>query len=165
MTTGGSPSDAGGGGGGNSGDGGGSPVDSNSYETMISDFERMNTQQSVGSYGGHSYHHESTSTDYSSGYTSYSGYTAIAGYLGPSPYMYPPPAFFVPVPVQVFAPLEDVNRKSLALKGVAGCYGSATFPSLGPTRPLASCPCPTPILARQEEALNSCATPGLARPV
>ncbi|MQM05644.1 hypothetical protein Taro_038456 [Colocasia esculenta] len=91
----------------------GSPVDSHSYDTMISDFERMSTQESVGSYGGHSYHPESTSIDYSSGYGPYSGYTATAGYLGPSPYMYPPLAFFVPVPVQVFAPLEDVQMTQL----------------------------------------------------
>ncbi|MQM06900.1 hypothetical protein Taro_039732, partial [Colocasia esculenta] len=91
----------------------GSPVDSHSYDTMISDFERMSTQESVGSYGGHSYHPESTSTDYSSGYRPYSEYTATAGYLGPSPYMYPPPAFSVPVPVQVFAPLEDVQMAQL----------------------------------------------------
>ncbi|MQL86033.1 hypothetical protein Taro_018550 [Colocasia esculenta] len=86
----------------------GSPVDSHSYDTMISDFERMSTQESVGSYGGHSCHPKSTSTDYSSGYGPYSGYTATTGYLGPSPYMYPPPAFSVHVPVQVFAPVEDV---------------------------------------------------------
>ncbi|MQL94153.1 hypothetical protein Taro_026805 [Colocasia esculenta] len=91
----------------------GSPVDSHSYDTMISYFERMSTQESVGSYGGHSYHPESTSTDYSSGYGPYSGYTATAGYLGPSPYMYPPPAFSVPVPVHVFAPLEDVQMAQL----------------------------------------------------
>ncbi|MQL84526.1 hypothetical protein Taro_017037 [Colocasia esculenta] len=78
------------------GHGGGSPVDSHSYDTMISDFERMSTQESVGSYGGHSYHPESISTDYSSGYGPYSGYIATASYLGPSPYMYPP-AFSVPV--------------------------------------------------------------------
>ncbi|MQL86131.1 hypothetical protein Taro_018670, partial [Colocasia esculenta] len=95
-----------------SGHGGGSPVDSHSYDTMISDFERMSTQESVGSYGGHSYHPESTSTDYSSGYGLYNGYTATAGYLGPSPYMYPP-AFSVPVPVQVFAPVEDVQMAQL----------------------------------------------------
>ncbi|MQL90660.1 hypothetical protein Taro_023259 [Colocasia esculenta] len=90
---------------------GGSPVDSNSYDTMISEFERMSTQESVGSYGGHNYHPESTSIDYSSGY---SGYTATAGYLGPSPYMYPPPvAFSVPVPVHVFGPLEDVQMTQL----------------------------------------------------
>ncbi|MQL94452.1 hypothetical protein Taro_027107 [Colocasia esculenta] len=88
----------------------GSPVDSHNYDTMISDFERTSTQESVGSYGGHNYHPEST--DYSSGY---SGYTATVGYLGPSPYMYPPPpvAFSVPVPVQVFAPLEDVQMAQL----------------------------------------------------
>ncbi|MQL88495.1 hypothetical protein Taro_021056 [Colocasia esculenta] len=91
----------------------GSPVDSHSYDTMISDFERMSTQESVGSYGGHSYHPESTSTDYSSGYGPYSGYTATVGYLGPSPYMHPPPAFFVHVPVQVFAPVEDVQMAQL----------------------------------------------------
>ncbi|MQM23096.1 hypothetical protein Taro_056158 [Colocasia esculenta] len=91
----------------------GSPVDSHSYDTMISDFERMSTQESVGLYGGHSYHPESSSTDYSSGYGPYSGYTATAGYLRPSPYMYPPPAFFVPVPVQVFAPVEDVQMVQL----------------------------------------------------
>ncbi|MQL71163.1 hypothetical protein Taro_003449 [Colocasia esculenta] len=91
----------------------GSPVDSHSYDTMISDFERMSTQESVGSYGGHSYHPESTSTDYSSGYGPYSGYTATAGYLGPFPYMYPPPAFSVNVPVQVFAPVEDVQMTQL----------------------------------------------------
>ncbi|MQL79516.1 hypothetical protein Taro_011963 [Colocasia esculenta] len=89
---------------------GGSTVDSNSYDTMISDFERMSTQESVGSYGGHSYHPDSTSTDYSSGY---SGYTATVGYLGPSPYMYPTVAFSVPVPVHVFAPLEDVQMAQL----------------------------------------------------
>ncbi|MQM09083.1 hypothetical protein Taro_041949 [Colocasia esculenta] len=95
---------------------GGSPVDSNRYDTMISDFVRMSTQESVGSYGDHSYHPESTSTDtdYSSGYRPYSGYTATAGYLGPSLYMYPPPvAFFVPILVQVFAPLEDVQMAQL----------------------------------------------------
>ncbi|MQM01887.1 hypothetical protein Taro_034647 [Colocasia esculenta] len=86
----------------------GSPVDSHSYDTMISDFERLSTQESVGSYGGHSYHPESTSTDYSSGYGPYNGYTATTCYLGPSPYMYPPPAFSVHVPVQVFAHVEDV---------------------------------------------------------
>ncbi|MQM03396.1 hypothetical protein Taro_036181 [Colocasia esculenta] len=91
----------------------GSPVHSNSYDTMISDFERMSTQESVGSYGSHSYHSESTSTDYSSGYGPYSGYTATAGYLGPSSYMYPPPAFSIPVPVQVFAPVEDVQMAQL----------------------------------------------------
>ncbi|MQL72138.1 hypothetical protein Taro_004450 [Colocasia esculenta] len=91
----------------------GEPVDSHSYDTMISDFERMSTQESVGSYGGHSYHPESTSTDYSSGYRLYSGYTATTGYLSPSPYMYPPPAFSVPVPVQVFPPLEDVQMAQL----------------------------------------------------
>ncbi|MQL70912.1 hypothetical protein Taro_003223 [Colocasia esculenta] len=91
----------------------GSPVDSHSYDTMISDFERMSTQESVGSYGGHSYHPKSTSTDYSSGYGPYSGYTAIAGYLGPSPYMHPPPACSVHVPVQVFAPVEDVQMAQL----------------------------------------------------
>ncbi|MQL69172.1 hypothetical protein Taro_001442, partial [Colocasia esculenta] len=94
------------------GRGGGSLVDSHSYDTMISDFERMSTQESVGSYGGHSYHPESTSTDYSSGYGPYSGYTATVGYLGPSPYMYPP-VFSVPVPVQVFAPVEDVQMAQL----------------------------------------------------
>ncbi|MQL76775.1 hypothetical protein Taro_009165 [Colocasia esculenta] len=91
----------------------GSPVDSHSYDTMISDFESMSTQESVGSYGGHSYHPESTSTDYSSGYGPYSGYTATAGYLGPSPYMYPPPAFSVHIPVQVFALVEDVQMAQL----------------------------------------------------
>ncbi|MQM07158.1 hypothetical protein Taro_039997, partial [Colocasia esculenta] len=91
----------------------GSPVDSHSYDTMISDFEMMSTQESVGSYGGHSSHPEFSSTDYSSGYGPYSGYTATAGYLGPSPYMYPPPAFSVPVPVQVFAPVEDVQMAQL----------------------------------------------------
>ncbi|MQM02547.1 hypothetical protein Taro_035309 [Colocasia esculenta] len=91
----------------------GEPVDSHSYDTMISDFERMSTQESVGSYGGHSYHPESTRTDYSSGYGPYSGYTATAGYLGPSLYMYPPPAFSVHVPVQVFAPVEDVQMAQL----------------------------------------------------
>ncbi|MQL88164.1 hypothetical protein Taro_020719 [Colocasia esculenta] len=68
---------------------------------MISDFERMSTQESVGSYGGHSYHPDSTSTDYSSGYGPYSGYIATAGYFGPSPYMYPPLAYSIPVPPQV----------------------------------------------------------------
>ncbi|MQL86251.1 hypothetical protein Taro_018781 [Colocasia esculenta] len=81
---------------------GGSAVDSNSYDTMISDFERMSTQESVGSYGGHSYHPESIGTDYSSSYS----------YLG-SPYMYPPTAFFVSIPVYVFAPLEDVQMAQL----------------------------------------------------
>ncbi|MQL75947.1 hypothetical protein Taro_008317 [Colocasia esculenta] len=94
------------------GRGGGSPVDSHSYDTMISDFERMSTQESVGSYGGHNYHPEFTSTDYSSGYGPYSGYTATSGYLGPSPYMYPP-TFSVPVPVQVFAPVKDVQMAQL----------------------------------------------------
>ncbi|MQM10172.1 hypothetical protein Taro_043067 [Colocasia esculenta] len=91
----------------------GSPVDSHCYDTMISDFERMSTQESVGSYGGHSYHTESTSTDYSSGYGPYSGYTTTVGYLGPSPYMHPPPAFSVHVPVQIFAPVEDVQMAQL----------------------------------------------------
>ncbi|MQL69001.1 hypothetical protein Taro_001300 [Colocasia esculenta] len=91
----------------------GSPVDSHSYDTMISDFERMCTQESVGSYGGHSYHPESTSIDYSSGYGLYSGYTATAGYLGPSLYMHPPPAFSVHVLVQVFAHVEDVQMAQL----------------------------------------------------
>ncbi|MQM04930.1 hypothetical protein Taro_037738 [Colocasia esculenta] len=80
---------------------------------MISDFERMSTQESVGSYGDHSYHPESISTDYSSGYGPYSGYTATSGYLGPSPYMYPPPAFSVPILVQVFALVEDVQMTQL----------------------------------------------------
>ncbi|MQM10480.1 hypothetical protein Taro_043373 [Colocasia esculenta] len=93
----------------------GSPVDSHSYDTMISDFERMSTQESVGSYGGHSYHPESTSTDYSSGYGPYSGYTATAGYLGPSPYMHPPPAYSIPIPVQVFVPEEDVQMAQLGV--------------------------------------------------
>ncbi|MQL76947.1 hypothetical protein Taro_009348 [Colocasia esculenta] len=92
---------------------GGSPVDSNRYDTMISDFERMSTQESVGSYGGHNYHPEFTSTNYSGGYTPYRGYTATARYLGPSPYMYPPPAFSVHVPVQVFAHVEDVQMAQL----------------------------------------------------
>ncbi|MQM00232.1 hypothetical protein Taro_032968 [Colocasia esculenta] len=91
----------------------GSPVDSHSYDTMISDFERMSTQESVGSHGGHSYHPESSSIDYSSGYGLYSGYTATVGYLGPSPYMYPPPAFSVSIPVQVFALVEDVQMAQL----------------------------------------------------
>ncbi|MQL70911.1 hypothetical protein Taro_003221 [Colocasia esculenta] len=93
----------------------GSPVDSHSYDTMISDFERMSTQESVGSYGGHSYHPESTSTDYSSGYGPYSGYTATAGYLGPSPYMHPPPAYSIPIPVQVFEAEEDVQMAQLGV--------------------------------------------------
>ncbi|MQL93657.1 hypothetical protein Taro_026311 [Colocasia esculenta] len=91
----------------------GSPVDSHSYDTMISNFERMSTQESVGSYGGYSYHPESTSTDYSNGYGPYSGYTATAGYLSPCPYMHPPPAFSVHVLVQVFAPVEDVQMAQL----------------------------------------------------
>ncbi|MQL89618.1 hypothetical protein Taro_022190 [Colocasia esculenta] len=93
----------------------GSPVDSHSYDTMISDFERMSTQESVGSSGGHSYHPESTSTDYSSGYGPYSGYTATAGYLSPSPYMHPPPAYSIPIPVQVFVPEEDVQMAQLGV--------------------------------------------------
>ncbi|MQM02947.1 hypothetical protein Taro_035718 [Colocasia esculenta] len=50
----------------------GSAVDSDSYNTMISDFERMSTHESVGSYGGHSYQPESSNTGYSSGYSGYS---------------------------------------------------------------------------------------------
>ncbi|MQL73282.1 hypothetical protein Taro_005640 [Colocasia esculenta] len=51
----------------------GEPVDSHSYDTMLSDFEKMSTHESAGSYGGHSYQPDSTSTDYSSGYGPYSG--------------------------------------------------------------------------------------------
>ncbi|MQL81769.1 hypothetical protein Taro_014237 [Colocasia esculenta] len=93
----------------------GEPVDSHSYDTMISDFERMSTQESVGSYVGHSYHPDSTSTDYSSGYGPYSGYTATAGYFGPSPYMYPPPAYSIPVPPAVFVPEEDLQMAQLGV--------------------------------------------------
>ncbi|MQL98485.1 hypothetical protein Taro_031199 [Colocasia esculenta] len=93
----------------------GSPVDSHSYDTMISDFERMSTQESVGSYDGHSYHPESTSTDYSSGYGPYNGYTATAGYLGPSLYMHPPPAYSIPIPVQVVEAEEDVQMAQLGV--------------------------------------------------
>ncbi|MQL85630.1 hypothetical protein Taro_018161 [Colocasia esculenta] len=93
----------------------GLPVDSHSYDTMISDFERMSTQESVGSYGGHSYHPESTSTDYSSRYGPYSRYTATVGYLGPSPYMHPPPAYSIPIPVQVFEAEEDVQMVQLGV--------------------------------------------------
>ncbi|MQM13471.1 hypothetical protein Taro_046394 [Colocasia esculenta] len=114
MTTGGSSLDGGGGSGGDTpqggrgGDNGGSAVDSNSYDTIISDFERMSTQESIGSYGGHSYHPESTGTDYFSGY---SGYIAT-GYLG-GPYMYPLVEFSVLVPVHIFAHLEDVQMAQL----------------------------------------------------
>ncbi|MQM00508.1 hypothetical protein Taro_033244 [Colocasia esculenta] len=93
----------------------GEPMDSHSYDTMISDFERMSTQESVGSYGSHSYHPDSTSTDYSSGYRPYSGYTATAGYFGPSPYMYPPFAYSIPVPPQVFVPEEDLQMAQLGV--------------------------------------------------
>ncbi|MQL72040.1 hypothetical protein Taro_004370 [Colocasia esculenta] len=62
----------------------GSPVDSHSYDTMISDFERMSTQESVGPYGGHSYHPESTSTDHSSGYGPYNGTTEYSPSRQPS---------------------------------------------------------------------------------
>ncbi|MQL96001.1 hypothetical protein Taro_028673 [Colocasia esculenta] len=79
----------------------GSLVDSDSYNTMISDFERMSTHESVGSYGGHSYQAESSDIGYSSGY-------ATTGY--PAPYFYPPPFVLVHVPihvpVQIYAPLE-----------------------------------------------------------
>ncbi|MQL87839.1 hypothetical protein Taro_020392 [Colocasia esculenta] len=57
-----------------------SAVDSDSYNTMISDFERMSTHESVGSYGGHSYQPESSDTGYSSGYSGH----ATTGY--PAPY-------------------------------------------------------------------------------
>ncbi|MQL79339.1 hypothetical protein Taro_011765 [Colocasia esculenta] len=93
----------------------GEPVDSHSYDTMLSDFERMSTHESAGSYGGHSYQPDSTSTDYSSGYGPYSGYTATAGYFGPSPYMYPPPAYSIPIPVQVFEAEEDVQMAQLGV--------------------------------------------------
>ncbi|MQM19198.1 hypothetical protein Taro_052198, partial [Colocasia esculenta] len=81
----------------------GSAMDSDSYNTMISNFERMSTHESVGSYGGHSYQPESSDTGYSSGY---SGYTTT-GY--PAPYFYPPPS----IHVQIYAPLEDVQMASL----------------------------------------------------
>ncbi|MQM17810.1 hypothetical protein Taro_050787 [Colocasia esculenta] len=93
----------------------GEPVDSHSYDTMLSDFERMSTHESTRSYGGHSYQPDSTSTDYSSGYGPYSGYTATAGYFGPSPYMYPPPAYSIPIPVQVFEAEEDVQMAQLGV--------------------------------------------------
>ncbi|MQL80775.1 hypothetical protein Taro_013224 [Colocasia esculenta] len=96
-------------------EGRGEPVDSHSYDTMLSDFERMSTHESAGSYGGHSYQPDSTSTDYSSGYGPYSGYTATTGYLGPSPYMHPPPAYSIPIPVQVFVPEEDVQMAQLGV--------------------------------------------------
>ncbi|MQL82448.1 hypothetical protein Taro_014929 [Colocasia esculenta] len=44
-------------------------VDSNSFDTMILDFERMSTQEFVGSYGGHSYHPESIGTNKTAGTT------------------------------------------------------------------------------------------------
>ncbi|MQL96004.1 hypothetical protein Taro_028664 [Colocasia esculenta] len=74
----------------------GSAVDSDSYNTMISDFERMSTYESVGSYGygGHSYQPE-FDTGYSSGYSGY----ATTGY--PAPYFDPPPFIHVHVPVPV----------------------------------------------------------------
>ncbi|MQM22525.1 hypothetical protein Taro_055578 [Colocasia esculenta] len=123
----------------------GSPRDSHSYDTMISDFERMSTQESIGSYGGHS---ESSSTDYSSGYGPYSGYTATAGYLGPSPYMYPPPAFSVPVPVQVFAPVEDVQMAQLNVVH-PGCQIESGTTRFDPNRRCAK-PCSTLSKERME---------------
>ena len=132
----------GGGGGGNDGDGGaftaeqhhggpvkynrrrrvrgggraeGAAVDSDSYNTMISDFERMSTNESVGSYGygGHSYQPESD-TGYSSGYSGY----ATTGY--PAPYFHPPPFVHVHVPIpvpiqQIDASAEDVQMASLRI--------------------------------------------------
>ncbi|MQL73905.1 hypothetical protein Taro_006267 [Colocasia esculenta] len=86
----------------------GSAVDSDSYNTMISDFERMSTHESVGSYGygGHSYQPESD-TGYSSGYSGY----ATTGY--PTPYFHPGPSIHVHVPVQqIYAPAEDVQMAS-----------------------------------------------------
>ncbi|MQL83123.1 hypothetical protein Taro_015613, partial [Colocasia esculenta] len=61
---------------------GGSTVDSNSYNTMISNFERTSTQESVRSHGGHSYHPESIDTDYSSGYSVYTATGYVGGILG-----------------------------------------------------------------------------------
>ncbi|MQL99561.1 hypothetical protein Taro_032285 [Colocasia esculenta] len=135
----------GGGGGGNDGDGGaftaeqhhggpvkynrrrrvrgggraeGAAVDSDSYNTMISDFERMSTNESVGSYGygGHSYQPESD-TGYSSGYSGYSGY-ATTGY--PAPYFHPPPFVHVHVPIlvpvqQTYVSTEDVEIARLSI--------------------------------------------------
>ncbi|MQM03344.1 hypothetical protein Taro_036123 [Colocasia esculenta] len=89
----------------------GSAVDSDSYNTMISDFERMSTHESGGSYGygGHSYQPESD-TGYYSGYSGY----ATTGY--PTPYFHPPPSIHVHVPVQqIYAPAEDVQMASLRI--------------------------------------------------
>ncbi|MQL80579.1 hypothetical protein Taro_013031 [Colocasia esculenta] len=85
----------------------GSAVGSDSYDTMISDFKRMNTYESVGSYGGHNYQAESSDTDYSSGYNGY----ATTSYR--APYFHPPPFVLVHVPIQIYAPLEDVQMASL----------------------------------------------------
>ncbi|MQM08907.1 hypothetical protein Taro_041767 [Colocasia esculenta] len=57
-------------------------VDSDSYNTMVSDFDRISTHKSVGSYGDHSYQAESSDTGY------------------PAPYSYPPPFVPVHVPIQ-----------------------------------------------------------------
>ncbi|MQM15675.1 hypothetical protein Taro_048625 [Colocasia esculenta] len=91
----------------------GSAVDSDSYNTMIPDFERMSTHESVGSYGygGHSYQLESD-TSYSSGYSGY----ATTGY--PAPYFDPPPFIHVHVHVpvqQIDASAEDVQMASLRI--------------------------------------------------
>ncbi|MQM00510.1 hypothetical protein Taro_033247 [Colocasia esculenta] len=77
----------------------GSAVDSDSYNTMIYDFDRMSTHESVGSYGGHSYQAKSSEIGYLSGYTT----TTY-----PAPYFYPPPS----VPVQIYT-LENVQMASL----------------------------------------------------
>ncbi|MQL96999.1 hypothetical protein Taro_029683 [Colocasia esculenta] len=92
----------------------GSAVDSDSYNTMISDFERMSTDESVGSYVGHSYQPESSDTGYFSGYSGY----ATTGY--PAPYFHPPLSIHVHVPVQqIYAPVEDVqNCKPLCYKHI-----------------------------------------------
>ncbi|MQL88116.1 hypothetical protein Taro_020665, partial [Colocasia esculenta] len=75
---------------------------------MISDFERMSTHESVGSYGRHSYQPESSDIGYG-----YSGYTTT-GY--PAPYFHPPPSIHVNVPVQqIYAPVEDVQMASLRI--------------------------------------------------
>ncbi|MQL82316.1 hypothetical protein Taro_014791, partial [Colocasia esculenta] len=87
----------------------GSAVNSDSYNTMISDFERMSTHEFVGSYGGYSYQPESSNTDYFSGY-------ATTGY--PAPYFHPPSSIHVHVHVpvqQIYAPVEDVQMASLRI--------------------------------------------------
>ncbi|MQM04933.1 hypothetical protein Taro_037736 [Colocasia esculenta] len=88
----------------------GSAVDSDSYNTMISNFERMSTHESVGSYGEHSYQPESSDTSYFSGYSGY----ATTSYH--APYFHPPPSIHVHVPVQqIYAPVEDVQMARLRI--------------------------------------------------